>query len=350
MTKFFLPVRTILLGSIGGLVGHFLHLPLGFLVGAMLSTIPFAMAGVRVPTPWPLRSFMIGVVGLMAGAAFTPQVFARASEWAFSLAGVAIYCTIITVIGLFACLRLGKQDRATAAFSAAPGGLSEILVMGPAYGADLRSLSLVHGMRLVVILIVAPLIAVWAGAGSGMGPRTIDLSFSLPLKDVLILAACLVIGIFGGRLARLPAAHLTGPLILSGIVHYFGLTHSNPPQVLVILAQIVIGTSVAQFFNNASFKQILSGLVIGGGLTLLNLGIAALFAWGFQTWLDVPFTAGLIALVPGGLPEMSLIAIALGLDPAFVSLHHLFRLILVLVLLPILVPLWAPRTKLAEQH
>lgn len=339
-----LHARTLLIGAAGGLVGHLLNLPLGWLVGAMLATIPCAMAGIRMPTSWRWRSNMSGVIGLMAGAAFTPPMLDRMSEWVFSLAGVALYCAIITTIGLFVCRKIGRQDRVTAAFSAAPGGLSEIIVLGPSYGADVRTLSLVHSMRLTVILVMMPLIIVWFVIGQNATPaagRSIDLAIAMPLADFAILAACLVLGIMGGRKVKLPAAPLTGPLILSAIAHYTGLTAVAPPQLLLILAQIVIGSSVAQFFASASLRSIAGGLAIGGGLTLVNLGVAGLFAVGFETWLDIPFATGLIALVPGGLPEMSLISLALGADVPFVTVHHMFRVVLVLFLLPILAPMWA---------
>lgn len=348
MPKPILYIRTILIGALGGLVGYLLNFPLGWLVGAMLTTIPCAMAGVRVPVSWPLRSTMIGVIGLMAGGSFTPETFERAGEWVFSLMGVAVYCVIITVLGLIFCIKIGRQDRATAAFSAAPGGLSEILALAPSYGADMRTVSLVHGMRITVILVLVPLVVAWLGSTAIGGirlDRTIDFTVAMPLVDVLILAACLVVGIVGGRRIRLPAAHLTGPLLLSGLVHYLGLTSSHPPQLLLIVAQIVIGTSIAQFFASTTIRQVLNGLAVGGGVTVVNLGVAALFALAFQTYLGIPFITGLVALVPGGLPEMSLIAIALGIDSVFVSLHHVFRVVLVLVMLPILTPLWAGRVR-----
>lgn len=347
MPNIFLYTRTLCIGALGGLVGYLLNLPLGWLVGAMVTTIPCAMAGARMPTHWGLRSAMIGVIGLMVGASFTPAVVNRVGDWVFSLAGVAVYCVIITAAGLFICRKLAGMDRPTAAFSAAPGGLSEILVLGPAYGADIRCLTLVHGMRLAVILMIVPMLIVWIASGGGQTTmdRSIDFSLSIPAQDYLILGACLVLGIIGGRRIRLPGSHLTGPLILSAIVHYFGITHSSPPQLFVIFGQIVIGTSVAPFFSNFTIKEGLPSILAGVGLTVVSLSIAALFALAFQAWLDVPFSAGLIALVPGGLPEMSLVSLALGLDPAFVSLHHLFRVVLVLVFLPMLVRLWIPKSE-----
>ena len=47
-----------------------------------------------------------------------------------------------------------------------------------------------------------------------------------------------------------------------------------------------------------------------------------------------PFAQALVAFSPGGLEAMSLLSIALGLDPLFVSAHHLARFILISVTLP----------------
>ncbi|HSK41850.1 MAG TPA: AbrB family transcriptional regulator, partial [Arenibaculum sp.] len=42
----------------------------------------------------------------------------------------------------------------------------------------------------------------------------------------------------------------------------------------------------------------------------------------------------ILAYAPGGLAEMSLIALSLDLDTAFVSTHHMVRIILIVVLAP----------------
>ena len=48
------------------------------------------------------------------------------------------------------------------------------------------------------------------------------------------------------------------------------------------------------------------------------------------------FLAVLLAFGPGGQAEMSLIALTAGEDGAYVALHHLVRLVIVMVLTPIL--------------
>jgi uncharacterized protein len=347
MPKFIPYLRTATIGALGGIAGHLLGLPLGWLLGAMIATVPFAIAGVPMPASRSLRSLMIAVVGVMVGGAFTPEIIGRAPEWVLSLSGLAVYIALVTLIGLLLCRKVGRLDRATSAFSSLPGGLSEMLVLGPALGADIRSLSLVHGMRLFIILVTVPVIATSVGIGAaqptGEIDRSIDFNVALPLGDAAILLICVAAGMMLGRWFRMPAANLTGPLILSAIAHLAQWTSFHPPQLLVIVAQVVIGSSIASFFAGITPKQLLGGLAMGGGMTVISLSLAALFAWGFDYFLDIPFIAAFIAIVPGGLPEMSLISISLGVDPAFVSLHHLFRVAAVLILAPLLIPRWIAR-------
>ncbi|MEY8837729.1 AbrB family transcriptional regulator, partial [Cribrihabitans sp. XS_ASV171] len=42
----------------------------------------------------------------------------------------------------------------------------------------------------------------------------------------------------------------------------------------------------------------------------------------------MPFSALLISFAPGGVTEMSLIALSLGVSPLLVTVHHLFRIIM----------------------
>jgi uncharacterized membrane protein AbrB (regulator of aidB expression) len=51
----------------------------------------------------------------------------------------------------------------------------------------------------------------------------------------------------------------------------------------------------------------------------------------------------LLALAPGGMPEMSVIAASLGLDAAYVTALHLARVLLVLGAGPLVWRLIAPR-------
>jgi uncharacterized membrane protein AbrB (regulator of aidB expression) len=57
----------------------------------------------------------------------------------------------------------------------------------------------------------------------------------------------------------------------------------------------------------------------------------------------LPFASLVLAFSPGGLAEMSLIALALDIDPAFVATHHVVRIFLVVVLAPLAFRIWRRR-------
>jgi uncharacterized protein len=347
MRGFMIRLRTLAVGTIGGYCGYRLGIPLGWLLGAMIATIPLSIAGVDMRSFRKPRLVMIAVIGLMVGSAFTPEVAARIPDWWPSLLGVLLYVVIVALVSIAVCWRLGAMTPATAAFAGMPGGLSEMVIIGPAMGADVRSVSLVHGTRLVVLIAMTPtLLAVFGLIGSGAGDgvsRAIQWFPSISLVDVALLSACAVIGFLIAKKIRLPAGNLTGPLILSALVHVTGITDAHIPDALLAAAQIVIGSVIGQHFAGIARRVLLIGLLLGALLTVFSMALAGCFAFAFEQLLGVPFAIGLLSLVPGGLPEMSLIAITLDADPAFVSLHHLARVVLILITAPVLIPLWVRR-------
>ncbi len=62
------------------------------------------------------------------------------------------------------------------------------------------------------------------------------------------------------------------------------------------------------------------------------LTITLLFGAGLQAITGLPLPLLVLALVPGGLAEMSLIALTLTDDPAFVATNHIVRIGLVVLL------------------
>jgi uncharacterized membrane protein AbrB (regulator of aidB expression) len=51
---------------------------------------------------------------------------------------------------------------------------------------------------------------------------------------------------------------------------------------------------------------------------------------------DVSIPSILLGFAPGGLAEMSLVAIALAADAAFVATHHIVRIVIVVLCAPLL--------------
>jgi len=65
------------------------------------------------------------------------------------------------------------------------------------------------------------------------------------------------------------------------------------------------------------------------------VGLAALAGLGLSQVTGLPFDAIWLAFAPGGLAEMTLISLAMGIDVAFVSTHHLIRVTFMVIAAPI---------------
>lgn len=324
------------LGAAGGWLFSLIGMPLAWMMGAMAATTAAAISGLDVRVPNPLRALMIGVLGLMLGSAFTPAILDRLAAWTVSLSALAVYVVGATALVLLFLRRVAKYGPITAYFSAAPGGLNEMVLVGGAMGGDDRIISLSHALRILLIVFTVP---VWFRLTEGYQPGGMAAAMGtladVSAIDALVLGASAIIGALAARALRLPAANLTGPMVVSAGLHLAGLTTSQPPSELVALAQVVTGAAIGCRFTGIKARRLIGvfGAATGSTAIMLVLSIAAALALGAIT--PLPFTALLLAFVPGGLAEMCLIALALGSDVAFVSTHHFVRIVLVVMLAPL---------------
>ena len=323
---------TLACGAAGGLLWHWLGLPLPFIVGAMAGGIVAGMLPIEAAVPGWLRSVMAVTIGIMVGSSFTPEFLAGASDWGLTLAAIALYTFAAVMVG-YAILRyLGGYDPIMAYCMAAPGGFIEMALLGASLGADPRRIVLVHSVRLLVVVFAVPLVMPEGGANAAS-------ILAVPNQpgpvDWLVFIGCGLGAVVASKL-RLPGAILAGPLLLSATAHLTGLTEAQFPAILLIIAQIVVGSSIGCTFVSLHPRTLLRLTLFGGALVIALLALSALFAAGTSWLIDRPLSTTFLLFAPGGMPEMSLIALTLGIEPAMIATHHLFRLILVVTVGPTL--------------
>lgn len=303
------------------------------MIGAIIFVTAAAIGGVPVDMSQRLRSVMVAVLGVMLGSAFTPEILDHALRWSGSLAALFAYVAIATAIGTAYYRRVAGYDPVTAYFAAAPGGLSEMILVGSAMGGDERAISLSHGARILLIVLIVPFGFRLLGGyqpGGAIGTPTGD----VPLSDLATLLACGAIGYLIAERIRLPAAPLVGPMVLSAALHLLGLTASRPPAEAIALAQLVVGTAVGCRFIGIPPLRMLRAIWLAVGATLILLAVSAGFGLALSGLLGLPAAGAFLAFAPGGLAEMSLIALALGIDVAYVSTHHVVRIFLIVTVAP----------------
>ena len=322
---------TIAIGSMGGGAFFVLNLPLPWMLGAIFTTTLAALIKLPLFSPSQVRPFVVAVIGVMLGSEFQPDSFSQINQWIISLIGLFTCIALSAFIAQAFLRRWGGMDPVTALFSAMPGGLVEMVEIGRAEGGDDRAIILNHTCRIVLAIAA---IAFWFRLVLGL---EVDGIAPLPkgetgFIDLAILAACAVLGAFLGTRLKLPAPTFLGPLVLSATVHMAGLTNGGPPIFMIICAQILLGVIVGCRFEGigpARFWQAIKLAVISTALMLVvALGLAFFLSGLIGKSTEQIF----LAYAPGGLSEMSLVALSMNADAAYVATHHLVRIVILLAL------------------
>ena len=323
--------RTLVVGTAGGALFAWLNLPLAWMLGAMVATTVASLGGAKLYVPGPARSIMIAVIGVLLGASFTPEILDKVREWPLTIGCLVLHLGVLAAVLFLYFHRIVGFDVPTAYFSAAPGGLTEMVITGGAMGADDRTIALVHASRVLLVVLTIPL---WYRYMTGVTttPSSIGPSIAATgLADLAVLGACAVAGVAVGRLIRLPAYRLSGPLLASALVHATGLSASAPPWEVVAVAQVVVGSAVGARFTGVPVRRVIG--IMGAALVsaVVMLAATVAFALVLAPATGIDWRSIVLAYAPGGLAEMSLIALSLGIETAFVATHHVIRIGLIVV-------------------
>lgn len=333
MPKTVTTVVLIAIAALAGLLAQVLGLPLPFLLGPLLSSGLISAAcssalpdGYAFPN-W-LRLAFISVIGLMIGAQVSPSLARDAPRLTISFAAIILFVILALQLNYWIFRKIGSYDRATAFYSATPGGLFESIALGEEAGADTARLTLQQFLRVICVVTILPIgLSLWLGAPIGSAGGMTLAQTDVPWSDLpLILLACGG-GIILGRVMRLPARQLTGPLAVAALLSVTGVMSLEIPQWLVNIAQIVVGTALGMRFAGVNHSLILNC----AWLSLISVGtmliMSAVFAATLHNITGEAFDVLLISFAPGGVTEMALVAPSLEASPAFVTLHHIWRIL-----------------------
>ncbi|WP_227370134.1 AbrB family transcriptional regulator [Halomonas sp. M20] len=334
---------TLSIGGLGGALAYWLHLPLPWLLGALIATTVCSLAGAQLRSPGGSRKAVLVVIGVMLGSAFTPDMSGDIARWSASFAIMLAATASMMAFSVWFGRRVAGYSMETAMYAGVPGGVSAITLMAAETQADLRAVGVTHAVRILVLLVAIPPVLNLIGHVDLQSNSSVDLSQwrSIPaLDDAVLLTVAGMLGMWLGRWLHLPNPLLFGPVILSGALHMTGITDAAMPPLIVALAQIIIGVSVGTRFGGVPLLTIGHNLLMAVLQALALLVIALAAAWVGHLLTGYFQAAALLAYMPGGAPELSLIALSLNIDPAFVTSHHLLRLILLVLLLPVLLNLF----------
>ena len=326
-------LATLALALAGATVFNAAHLPLPFLFGPMSACLIAALAGAPIKGMGQVSVAARTILGVAVGASITPDVIGRLPQMAGSVALVPVYVVLIGLVGVPFFRRLGF-DPVTSWYAAMPGGLQDMVSFGQEAGADVRALSLIHATRVFAIVIVVPLIM------TGLYGATLTGAIGAPLRDVpltelALMAAAALIGWKGGERIGLFGASILGPMIVTAALSLTGLVHVRPPAEAIQTAQLLIGIGIGVQYVGVTLRELRSFVLSGLAFVLILAALTAAFTEAVTLMGIASPVEAFLAFAPGGQAEMTVLALVAGADLGFVILHHLTRIVLVILGAPV---------------
>ena len=321
-----------IVGAIGSMMFVYVQFPLPWFLGSLSFCLVASVAALPIERPKPLAIPMRCVLGVAIGSAFTPALMDRAGSMAWSLLALIPFMLFIIWLGMVFYEKIGRFDRPTAFFSAVPGGLTDMTAMAEDSGANPRTVILVQASRILTIVFALPLWLQWHdGLAVGQAMATRFRLVDLTAFDALVLIGMGLGGWLGARAIGLAGAPIVGPMLVSGIAHVFGFTLAKVPAEILIIAQISVGVLLGCQFRGLTLKEFTGTMIWGIAYAILLLAITGLTAHYVSRWTGFDPISVLLGFAPGGQTELNLLAFVLGLDVAYVALHHLVRLGIVIL-------------------
>ena len=302
------------------------------------------------------------ILGYFLGSAITPEYLKQMKQFFLPIVMTVVYSLLVTFgIGYVIHFVL-PLDIATGILSAAPGGLPEVGVIALALQAEIPTITLIHIVRIFVVIAFIPLVIKVGGLGSSAvtaknNPKTkVKEHERISLKELAatgvqkyrnkfhkvtswLLHWTPVIAVAGGFIfnaLQIPAGFMLGGMLAVVAASVKGLKVKPLPPELFGTALLIIGIVIGMQFTRETLVQ-LSDIymhVVLINIIILISGIGLAYIMHRVTgW---KFLVCILASAPAAIFMMAAIASDTDSEPFKVSLLHIARLFTVKLTLPII--------------
>ena len=313
--------------------------PSAALFASLLVSIGLALSA-RAPAAVPKWSVAVAqaVLGVIIGTMVHVETLqALGDTWLPVLAVVASTLLVSIVAG--ALLALHRDvDAITGSLSLIAGGASGLVAIARDLGGDERMVAVVQYLRVAVVVVTLPLIAVFAfGAHPDGGVAAAGTADSTWYLGAAFLVGVSAVGLLIARFVPVPAGSLLVPLVVATVLELTGLDFgATVPAVALPLALVIVGWQAGLAFDRGSVAAIGRALpwalilIVGIGAACAGLGVLLARLTGTST------LEGYLATTPGGLSAVLALSASSGTNPTFVAGVQLLRLIMMLCLAPVM--------------
>jgi len=324
---------TLLIGLAGALIAYYFGLPAPSLIGATIAVSCGSLARVTEDLPASLKNIAFTVIGISLGSSITTDALADSVKWPLSLAILGIAVIAIIYFSSMTLVKFFHLRSDTAILATSPGALAYVLALAAHGKGDIRSIAVIQSFRLVAVITTIPFILTHLGLHPEQPVGGSTESMGIVVFTTVFCVAFLI-GLFFSR-CNVPAAFLIAGIFVSGLAHLSGLVIGRPADGIIFAGFTITGSLVGARFSTFELSELRT--LFWGSLSalLVSVSIAALFAAAVSALLVLPFGQVFVAFAPGGVEAMAAMALSLHYDPAYVAVHHLFRIFFLILILPL---------------
>ncbi len=316
---------------LAGLAANAMGVPLAWMIGPMVASAIFTFTLGRKAPPVFLRVLGQLIIGGALGLHLTPEAFERILSNLLPIAAGAVMLTLMAIAYGLAQAKFLGTHRATALYSAVPGGPIEMAVLANQNGGDGARTALAQTLRIMFVVLLYPPIMTMAAV---TGTATPHVNGGWP--DTAILLAIAAVAGIAGHFVKLTSPFFLGPMIVVGAATAYGAPLAAHHEGVVPAGQILIGVSLGAMFRRdllSEAHKFLGSLVFS---TIFLICASALVSVVLSVVFGLDLSTMMLANAPGAVTEMVITAELLRLDVATVASFQFVRVMCALLLVDII--------------
>ena len=306
--------------------------PTAALYAALLVGVGYALTARRRPLDVPATAMTFGqaVVGVTLGAQLDAATVGTVTSNWLAASTVALATLAVSLgVGL-GVARLTGIGLATGTLGLVAGGATGIVAIADELGADSRLVAFMQYVRLLVVVLLAPLVATSLdGTGSDVSHVRVDGGDLV--ADLVLTLGCALAGVLMARRIHFTAGALLWPLAVAAVVSVSGLAgDASVPGLVASLAFMVVGLQVGLRFTVTTVREARALLPWAlGAIGVLVVACAALAAL-LVPLAHVTFADAYLATTPGGLFVVAAAA-SVSANASFVVSVQVLRMLVMIV-------------------
>tara|TARA_A100001015_G_scaffold321486_1_gene452492 strand:- start:1032 stop:2069 length:1038 start_codon:yes stop_codon:yes gene_type:complete len=327
--------KSLILASVSGLgmlTAYVINIPLPFFLGPFFSVMMLSFLGFKFEIPDFIWSGTRLITGVYLASKLSPELAGDIVRWSGSFLVQFILITLTLVIISFYYRKYCGFDLPTSVSSSTPGGATTVFLISQDFGTiNIHQHFIIHLSRMFFIVSVIPFTIQYYLANETISVTQIN-NFDFEEASI-VLSSALVLAFIAKRL-KVPSPFFVGPVIGIGTLYITGLTQIHFPDFGLNSCLFIIGIYIGLRFQNYELKQFLSNLRFSFVSIILTFGLTVIFSFLSHLIFDLDLLALFLSYTPGGIYEMTGIAMALDYEPDFVVAHHLVRLFTLIIIMP----------------